>query len=184
MSEGPPGSSGGVCFIDAGEFTIKVPTVSSLDIANYKEVVGHYATGVVVVTAHTSEGPAGFTCQTFGSLSLEPILVSVTARSNSNSWPKVREVGVVGINILSSEQEALARVFATSGIDKFDGVGWTRGPNGTPLLSGALAHLEGRIVAESTYGDHDIAVVEIDYVLSHAGAPLVYYRGGFGFLDS
>ncbi len=163
--------------------TTKVPPVSSLDIALYKEVVGHYATGVVVVTAHSPEGPFGFTCQSFGSLSLEPILVSFAALTESNSWPRVREVGVVGINILSSEQESLARVFATSGIDKFEGVGWTKGPNGTPLLSGALAHLEGRIVGESTYGDHDIAIAEIDYALSHAGSPLVYYRGGFGSLD-
>jgi len=157
--------------------------VSSLDVANFKEVVGHYATGVVVITALAPEGPVGFTCQTFGSLSLDPILISFAARTSSNSWPKVRAVGVVGVNILSSGQEALARVFATSGIDKFEGVGWTRGPNGTPLLADALAHLEGRIVAESTYGDHDIAVFEVDYVLTHGGAPLVYYRGGFGFPD-
>jgi flavin reductase (DIM6/NTAB) family NADH-FMN oxidoreductase RutF len=157
--------------------------VNSLDIANYKEVVGHYATGVVVISAQSVEGPVGFTCQTFGSLSLDPTLVSFAARSESWSWPRVRAAETVGVNILSSEQEALARVFGTSGVNKFDGVDWFQGPSGSPLLEGALAHLEGTVVAVSTYGDHDIVVVGVEYVTSHEGAPLIYYRGGFGFLD-
>lgn len=157
--------------------------MTSLDIAHFKEVVGHYVTGVVVVSATSSEGPAGFTCQTFGSLSLEPMLVTFSARRESRSWPKVRDAKLVGINILSSEQEALARVFATSGIDKFEGVGWSKGPGGTPLLDGALAHLEGTIEAVSTHGDHEVVVVRVEYASSHAGSPLIYYRGGFSLLD-
>ena len=157
--------------------------MTSLDIAHFKEVVGHYVTGVVVVSAATSDGPVGFTCQTFGSLSLDPVLVTFAARLESKSWPKVRTAKAVGINILSSEQEALARVFATSGIDKFDGVVWSPGPHGTPLLEGALAHLEGTIVAVTTHGDHEVVVVSVEHALSHLGTPLIYYRGGFGFLD-
>ena len=101
----------------------------------------------------------------------------------SNSWPRVREVATVGVNILSSEQESLARVFATTGIEKFDGIGWSPGPAGAPFLDGALAHLEGRVLSVTTRGDHDLVVVVVDYVLSHAGDPLVYYRGGFTTLD-
>lgn len=158
-------------------------TVTSLDIARYKEVVGHYVTGVVVIGAQTGDGPVGFTCQTFGSLSLDPMLVSFAARSESWSWPRVRTVETVGISILSSEQEALARVFGTSGIDKFEDVDWSPGPSGSPLLKGALAHLEGTVVAVSTHGDHDIVVVGVEYAISHPGTPLIYYRGGFGLLD-
>lgn len=160
----------------------KVPRVSSLEIAHYKEVVGHYVTGVVVITASTPNGLAGFTCQTFGSLSLEPILVSFAARSTGQSWSKVRDAEVIGVNILSSEQEALARVFATTGVDKFSGVGWSAGPSGAPLLDGAIAHLEGRMLHRTSEGDHDIVVAAIDYVSAHSGAPLVYYRGGFAEL--
>ncbi len=156
--------------------------MSSLEIAHYKEVVGHYVTGVVAVTASTPDGLAGFTCQTFGSLSLEPILVSFAARSVGESWSRVKNAESIGINILSSEQEALARVFATTGIDKFNGVGWSVGPEGAPMLDGAIAHLEGRISQLCTYGDHDIAIVAIDYVAAHPGTPLVYYRGGFAEL--
>jgi 3-hydroxy-9,10-secoandrosta-1,3,5(10)-triene-9,17-dione monooxygenase reductase component len=157
--------------------------VTSLDIAHYKEVVGHYVTGVVVISATTDEGPVGFACQNFGSLSLDPILVSFAVTSQSRSWSKVRTAKAVGVNILSSEQEALARVFGTSGVDKFNGVGWSAGPEGTPFLDGALAHLEGAIVSVATHGDHDFVVVAVEHVSAHSGAPLVYYRGGFGLLD-
>ena len=119
--------------------------MDSLEIAHFKEVLGRYVTGVVVVTASASEGPAGFTCQTFGSLSLEPMLVSFAATSTGASWSKVRSSSMVGLSVLASDQEALARVFAQSGADKFSGVDWTPGPAGAPLLYGALAHLEGRI---------------------------------------
>lgn len=157
--------------------------MSSLDIAHFKEVVGHYATGVVVISAMTSDGPVGFTCQTFGSLSLEPILISFAARSDSNSWKLVREATHVGVNILASDQEALARVFATTGIDKFAGVAWSKGPEGTPFLEGALAYLEGAIASLTTHGDHEVAVVAVKNVLTRTGQPLIYYRGGFDVLD-
>jgi 3-hydroxy-9,10-secoandrosta-1,3,5(10)-triene-9,17-dione monooxygenase reductase component len=156
--------------------------VSSIDVARFKEVLGHYVTGVVVVTAATPEGPVGFTCQTFGALSLEPTLISFSAVSASNSWPKARDVGVVGINVLSADQEALARVFGKSGADKFAGVGWNPGPSGAPLIDGALAHLEGRVEFVTSQGDHDIVVVAAEYVMSHHGAPLVFYRGGYAEL--
>jgi flavin reductase (DIM6/NTAB) family NADH-FMN oxidoreductase RutF len=157
--------------------------VSSIDVARFKEVLGHFVTGVAVVTANTTEGPVGFTCQTFGALSLEPTLISFSAVSASNSWPRAREVGVVGVNILSSEQEAIARVFGRSGDDKFAGIGWSPGPGGAPMIDGALAHLEGRIGFVTAQGDHDIVVMSVEFVVSHHGAPLVFYRGGFGSFD-
>ena len=157
--------------------------MSSIDVARFKEVLGHFVTGVAVVTASTDEGPVGFTCQTFGALSLEPTLISFSAVSASNSWPRARDVGVVGVNILSSEQEAIARVFGRSGDDKFAGIGWSPAPGGAPMIDGALAHLEGRIEVVTTHGDHDIVVLSVEYVVSHHGAPLVFYRGGFASFD-
>jgi flavin reductase (DIM6/NTAB) family NADH-FMN oxidoreductase RutF len=160
-----------------------VDLVSSIDVARFKEVLGHFATGVVVVTAATPDGPVGFTCQTFGALSLEPTLISFSAVSASHSWPRARDVGVVGVNILSADQEAIARVFGKSGTDKFAGIGWSPAPNGAPLIDGALAHLEGRIEFVTTQGDHDVVVVAVEFALSHHGVPLVFYRGGFTSLD-
>ncbi|HEY5120186.1 MAG TPA: flavin reductase family protein [Acidimicrobiales bacterium] len=156
--------------------------MSSLDIAHFKEVLGHYATGLVVVTAATADGPAGFTCQTFGSLSLQPPLVTFAAGSSGHSWGLVRQSELVGISILSADQEPLARRFATTGLDKFDGTAWEKGPDGSPLLDGALAHIEGRISGVTTHGDHDVAVVEVTYVHARSGHPLIYFRGGFSEL--
>jgi 3-hydroxy-9,10-secoandrosta-1,3,5(10)-triene-9,17-dione monooxygenase reductase component len=154
--------------------------VSHVDLDHYKDVVSHYATGVVVLTAMTAKGPVGFTCQTFGSLSLDPVLISFAAKTAGESWCLIRSAEAVGISMLSADQEALARGFAVSGIDKFAGVAWTVAPHGSPLLEGALAHLEGRILSVTTYGDHDIAVVAVDFVHANAASPLLYYRGGYG----
>ncbi len=153
--------------------------MASFDNAHCKEVLGHYATGIVVITALSPEGPAGFTCQTFGSLSVDAALVFFAATSTSVSWGRIRQVGVLGVNILKDDQEALARVFAVTGSDKFANVSWFRAPNGSPFLDGSLAYLEGTLREVVNHGDHDIAVAEIDFATTEPGEPLVYYRGGY-----
>jgi 3-hydroxy-9,10-secoandrosta-1,3,5(10)-triene-9,17-dione monooxygenase reductase component len=157
----------------------KVTPVSALDIARFKDALGHFATGVVVVSASTPEGPKGFAAQTFLSLSLEPMLVGFAATIGTSSWPAIREVGKVGISVLRDDQEPLARVFGRSGADKFEGVGTETAENGAPLLQGALAHIEGDIISVTPHGDHEIAIVAVTHVESHDGRPLVFYRGGF-----
>ncbi|MHB8333304.1 MAG: flavin reductase family protein [Acidimicrobiales bacterium] len=148
-------------------------------ISDFKDAVSRFATGVVVVTAQTPEGPAGFTCQTFGSLSLEPQLVTFAAAVGGRSWAQVRATGVVGINILGVDQVNEARRFATTGADRFAAGEWATGPAGSPLLAGAIAHVEGHIVSVRTHGDHDVAIVQADFVAAYDGQPLVFFRAGF-----
>ncbi len=156
--------------------------MSTPSISEFKDAVGRFATGVVVVTAQTPDGPAGFTCQTFGSLSLEPQLVTFAAAVDGRSWSQVRAHGVVGINILASDQVEAARRFATTGADRFGSGEWTTGPAGSPLLVGAIAHVEGPIVAVRAHGDHEVAIVQADFVAVYDGEPLVFYRAGFSAL--
>jgi 3-hydroxy-9,10-secoandrosta-1,3,5(10)-triene-9,17-dione monooxygenase reductase component len=158
--------------------------VHSFDASHFKATVGHFATGVAVITALTPEGPAGFTCQTFGSLSLDPFLVSFSAQRGGRSWPRVRAAQRIGVNVLAEDQETTARTFAASGVEKFDGVGWSPSSHGTPLLDGALAHLEGEILEVATHGDHDLVVASVEFARSHGGRPLLYYRGEFNRLAS
>jgi len=158
--------------------------VNSPDDAHYRDVVGRFATGVAVVTAHTDDGPVGFTCQTFGSLSLVPTLVTFSALASGNSWPRVRDAGVVAVNVLAADQGDVARAFATTGADKFAGVAWTRAPDGSPLLTGAIAHFEGRILGVTTHGDHDQVVASVQFAQANPGEPLVYYRGRYTGLSS
>lgn len=153
--------------------------MSPFDSARCKEVLGHFVTGVVIVTGLTSEGPVGFTCQTFGSLSVEPPSIFLSASIASRSWARIREVGVLGINVLRDDQGPLARVFATTGADKFAGVAWTEAPHGSPLLEGAIAHLEGMIRLVTNHGDHDIVVADLDFAATAPGAPLAFYRSEF-----
>jgi flavin reductase (DIM6/NTAB) family NADH-FMN oxidoreductase RutF len=152
------------------------------DNTRYKEVLGHYATGIVIITAVTPEGPAGFTCQTFGSLSVDASLVFFAASTSSSSWQRIRKVGVLGVNILADDQQPLARNFAATSQDKFAEVSWFAAPNGSPFLEGSHAFLEGTIQEVTNHGDHDIIVAELDFASTEPGEALVYYRGRYRVL--
>jgi 3-hydroxy-9,10-secoandrosta-1,3,5(10)-triene-9,17-dione monooxygenase reductase component len=153
---------------------------ADLDQARFREVLGHFATGVTVVTATEEGSPVGFTCQAFTSLSLEPPLVALAPAKSSTSWPRISAAGAFCVNILSDHQEALARTFAVSGADKFSGVPWHLGSAGTPVLEGTLAWVECRLEAIYEAGDHELVVGRVLDLGVGEGAPLVFYRGGFG----
>jgi flavin reductase (DIM6/NTAB) family NADH-FMN oxidoreductase RutF len=160
------------------------PTVDS---ARLKQVMGHFATGVTIVTAIDAGEPVGFTAQSFQSLSLEPPLVLFSPQKTSSSWPRIRSAASFCVNILAEDQEALCRSFASSGsTTKFTGVGWRPGPaTGAPILAGALGWVEASIEAEHDGGDHVIVVGRIlDLQLEREGRPLLFYRGGFGRFEA
>jgi 3-hydroxy-9,10-secoandrosta-1,3,5(10)-triene-9,17-dione monooxygenase reductase component len=146
--------------------------------------MGHFATGVAVVTTADDEGPTGFTCQAFNALSLEPALVVFAPSRTSQSWPRIERTGVFCANILSDGQEALSRVFATKSQRKFDGVGWRPGTTGSPILDGALAWVDCRLEVAHDGGDHLVAIGRVLEMGVGQGHPLVFYRGGFGRFES
>ena len=111
---------------------------STFDQARFREVLGHFATGITVVTAMEDGTPVGFSCQSFTSLSLDPPLVALAPAKSSTSWPRIAKAGAFAVNILSDRQEALCRDFAVSGGDKFRGVAWHLGQAGTPVLDGRI----------------------------------------------
>lgn len=158
--------------------------MSHLSDAALRETLGHFASGVTVVTGLGANGPAGFTCQSFTSLSLSPPLVLFAVSRGSSSWPQVRDGVVVAINVLAEDQELVARTFATKGIDRFAEVPHAPGANGAPVLSGALAVIEGTVHDVHTHGDHDVVVVAVTSLMSRSGEPLVYFRSGFGTFRS
>ncbi|MGA2519443.1 MAG: flavin reductase family protein [Acidimicrobiales bacterium] len=152
----------------------------SVDPGRFREVLGHFVTGVTIVTAMEEDGPVGFTCQAFTSLSLEPPLVALAPGKSSTSWPRIAAAGAFCVNILAEDQEALGRDFAVSGGDKFRGVGWRPGGNGSPVIDGVLAWVECTFVRAHDAGDHELVVGLVQDMGVRAGRPLVYYRGGFG----
>lgn len=144
-------------------------------------MLGHFASGVTVVTTAGPDGPHGFTCQAFSALSLEPALVVVAPARTSVTWAGIARVGVFCVNVLSENQEPLARAFATKGDEKFAGVAWEPGVTGSPVLAGVLAWVECRLVATHDGGDHLLAVGEVvDLGARSGGRALVFFRGGFG----
>lgn len=164
----------------AGKAPLSAP--STFDGARFRQVLGHFCTGVTVITAVVDGEPVGFTAQSFTSVSLDPPLVAVCPARTSNSWPRIRSTGVFCANVLADDQEALGRVFATRGADKFHGVGWAPSrATGSPVLDGALAWVDCRIEAEHDGGDHLVVLGRVvNLGVGDAGRPLLFYRGGYG----
>lgn len=124
---------------------------------------------------------AGFTATSFTSVSLDPPLVSFCLGVTSSSWPVLARAEHVAVHLLAAGQADAARVFATSGIDRFAAYpSWTPGPFGVPLLGGVLARLVCRVVHRVPAGDHSVVIAEPLALGGGAdGEPLVHHRGGY-----
>jgi 3-hydroxy-9,10-secoandrosta-1,3,5(10)-triene-9,17-dione monooxygenase reductase component len=152
------------------------------DGAKFRQVLGHFATGVSVITAVHQGAPVGLAVGSFASLSLDPALVLFCPGNQSSSWPKIREAGSFCVNILGADQEHVCRVFATKEPDKFASIGWQPSPvTGAPRIGGVLAWIDCDIEAIHPGGDHDIVVGRVrDLDANDEHGPLVFYRGGYG----
>lgn len=149
-----------------------------------RRVLGHFCTGIAVITAHDGTQPIGFTCQSVTSVSLEPPYISFCPSNSSTSWPLIREVGTLCVNILAADQQDVCAQFATRGDDKFEGIDWRPGINGAPTLDGTLASIEAEVEFEHGAGDHSIVVARVTGLWAHAErAPLLFFRGGYGAFD-
>lgn len=160
-----------------------------VDPAEFRRVLGNFATGVTVITSpappdNGSAGPAGFACQSFSSLSLDPPLVAFMVGRTSTTWPRIARAGVFCVNVLAADQGELCRGFAVSGADKFAGVAYDAAPaTGSPRLTGSAAWIDCAIHAVHTGGDHLIVVGRVEALGASDGtdvSPLLFHRGRFG----
>ncbi|MET0135488.1 MAG: flavin reductase family protein [Kibdelosporangium sp.] len=152
---------------------------SPLSQSSYRQVLGRFATGVTAVTAYGDQ-PIGLTVNSFTSVSLDPPLVSFCVNNASRSWPAVRAAGRLCVNILGQDQRNICAQFAASAGERFQDVDWTPAPDGSPILTGAIAWLNGSIYAEHAAGDHVIVVVHVERLAEQADKPpLVLFRGQF-----
>jgi len=153
--------------------------------ARYRQVLGHFATGVTVVTTAEGERPSGLAVNSFTSVSIAPPLVAFCVAGTSSTWPRIRANGSFCVNILADDQEDLCRVFAGRSQERFLGVGWRAAGSGGPILSGVLAWLDCTLEAEHVAGDHIIVVGRVHELgVDHEGRPLVFYRGGYGRFET
>jgi 3-hydroxy-9,10-secoandrosta-1,3,5(10)-triene-9,17-dione monooxygenase reductase component len=153
----------------------------AFDSARFRQVLGHFTTGVTVITATTEDGPVGLAVGSFASVSLEPPLVGFFADNGSTSWPKIQGTGSFCVNILGEHQEEVCRRFASKEPDKFAGLGWTKTATGSPLLDGVIAWIDCDIDQVIAAGDHVLVVGAVrDLEVGHDGPPLLFFRGGYG----
>jgi 3-hydroxy-9,10-secoandrosta-1,3,5(10)-triene-9,17-dione monooxygenase reductase component len=152
-----------------------------METRDFRRLMSHWATGVSVITAQGSDGPAGVTANALSSLSLEPALVLVCFDLSSRTLHAVRESERFCINMLSSEQEETARVFATKKThgEKFAEIEH-RLEHGVPVLNGSLAWLACSLDSEFRRGDHVVAIGDVlGGDIEDGAAPLVFLHGSY-----
>ena len=151
-----------------------------VDSGTFRHVVGHLASGVTVVTTTNSDGNFGMTASSVTSLSAQPPMMLACLNQSAPTSKAVSSAGKFAVNILGQGHEHLATQFAVPSEDKFKDVGLMDSVLGVPLLGEALAHLECEVVEEMTGGTHTIFLGRVLRATAREGAPLTYFRGGFG----
>ena len=144
---------------------MSVPS-STIDPLRFREALGHYASGITVITSNVDGEPIGFTCQSFYSVSMSPPLVSFSVKSDSYSYPKIRRAGRFAVNILSGDQVSISNRFARQGANKW---------------------LDCEIHAEHIAGDHLIVIGKVKALsLEEAISvePLLYFKGQYHSLPA
>ena len=177
----------------------------------FRQVMGHFATGVTVVTTRSQETLAGLTVNAFCSVSLDPPLILICVDLSSTTRPVIRESGVFAVNMLTDKQEYLSRCFATSSAERYEGFCHARyhvAATGAPIIDDTLAFIDARVVAEYPGGDHVIFLGQVaamgvgglvvfareaerehSTVVEHGSngaekTPLAYYLGQYRHLSS
>lgn len=154
-----------------------------IDPIEFRRVMGHFASGVTVVTTVRGDGePCGLTASAVCSVSVNPVLLLVCVEHGADSHDCIVTAGRFAVNVLADEGgESLSRRFATYEVeDKFRGVAFREEITGAPVLEASLAWLDCRISQAVEAGDHTIFLGEVVAGDAREGTPLVYYRGGYG----
>ncbi len=146
----------------------------------FRTVMGHFATGVAVVTVDTPHGPMGMTANAVASLSLDPVLALVCFDNSARTLPEVEKAKRFGVNVLAADQEHLARRFASKEDTKFADVPHTV-HDGIPVLDGTLAWVGCELEQLIPAGDHTIGIGAVHAAELGADGlePLTWYRGRY-----
>ncbi len=154
-----------------------------VDKAEFRRALGHFAAGVTVVTSKFDDGQlGGITVTAFTSLSLEPPLVLICIDKRARIHDRLQLGGNFAVNMLAEDQELVSRRFAQSKDDPFHELGYRDGVGGAPLIDGAIATVECRIVELLPGGDHTIVIGEVEASQVREARPLLYFRGGYAQL--
>jgi flavin reductase (DIM6/NTAB) family NADH-FMN oxidoreductase RutF len=149
----------------------------------YRQAAGRFASGVTVVTTQASEGAYGVTVSSFASLSLDPLLVTVSIKQSSPLLGYVRSVEAFAVSVLVSDQQEVARYFATPGRKPepagFATVSTTAQQTGAPIIDDCLSWFDCTLEEILPGGDHEILAGRVAAAGGHTGEPLVYWAGEY-----
>jgi 3-hydroxy-9,10-secoandrosta-1,3,5(10)-triene-9,17-dione monooxygenase reductase component len=154
----------------------------AIDVATFRRILGHYPTGVCVITSITADGDRiGMVVGSFTSVSLDPPLVAFYPDKRSQSWPRIEATGRFCVNVLAAGQGDLCRRFSSRIDDRFDGVSHRLSTAGLPILDGVVAWIDCDLHAIHEAGDHYIALGRVLSLDSEAPErPLLFFQGGYG----
>lgn len=152
----------------------------AIDSQELRRVMGHFATGVTVITTVDKSGaPNGLTANAFMSLSLDPPLILISVDKKATCYACFEMQNGFTVNFLSEGQEEISRRFATKGADKFAGLQWHPGQNGAAIIEHTLGHIECKISQCHDGGDHTIVIGEILDVHAIGERPLLFFKGKY-----
>ncbi|WES64378.1 flavin reductase family protein [Microbacter sp. GSS18] len=157
----------------------------AIDARVFRDTLSHYASGITVISGVEADGPIGFTCQSFYSVSVDPPLVSFSVMTTSTTYPRIRETGSFAVNVLATSQHTVSSQFARSGTDKWAGIDWSAAESGNPIIAGTLMWLDCEIWAEHEAGDHYIVIGRVKDMSPadwHTDEPLLFYKGKYRHL--
>jgi 3-hydroxy-9,10-secoandrosta-1,3,5(10)-triene-9,17-dione monooxygenase reductase component len=156
------------------------PTPSAM-----RRALGHFASGVTIVTGMSAGEPVGFACQSFASVSLDPPLVLFCADHRGRSWPAIRTEGRFTVNILGEGQTELCQRFGSPTGRKFEGLAWWATRWGTAALPDVITRVHSEVTDIHTCGDHDVVIGRVLALENAADTlPLLFFRGEFGLADA
>ena len=160
-----------------------MPDETDFDSRRFRDVLGHFATGVTVVTVNNDGDVRGMTANAISSLSLEPPLLLVCVQKDASIYEHFDRAKAFAMNVLSADQEDISNLFASHGgpDQPLGGLPYHEGPLGSPILDGVLASADCRITQRIDGGDHTIVIGEaVSVSLDGSDAdPLLFYRGGY-----
>ncbi|OYO14311.1 flavin oxidoreductase [Enemella evansiae] len=157
-------------------------TTAGLDPTLLRDVLGHYPTGVVLVTGVAPDGEQlAMVVGTFTAVSLEPPLVAFLPMRSSRTFARLQECASLCINVLAGDQEEICRAVASRRVQKFEGLDWFPSPSGDPVLTGSVAWMDVRLESTIDAGDHWIAMCRVaDLAVHNPVAPLIFFQRGYG----
>lgn len=153
---------------------------AELSAASLREAFSHFPSGVIAIAAELDGTRVGLAASTFVPVSLDPPLVSFCVQNTSETWPRLRDVAVLGISVLGESHDAAARALAAKTGDRFAGLETESSVAGAVFVKGASVWLETEIEREVPAGDHTIVLMRIRDITVHDDvAPIIFHRRGF-----